>query len=58
MALHDLNLAWKTWTRMEATGWKYLPVAGGLLDQPEALMEDLLAIAAMNTGVKEQVKGA
>jgi hypothetical protein len=43
--LIDAALAWDTWVLMEATGWKHLPHAGGLLDQPEALMDDLMTIA-------------
>ncbi|HEY4693021.1 MAG TPA: hypothetical protein VIH16_06255 [Bellilinea sp.] len=30
---------------MEATSWKHLPYAGGLLDQPEWLMDDLFTLA-------------
>jgi hypothetical protein len=43
--LNDPSLAWDTWTLMEATGWKHLPHVGGLLDQPQALMDDLMTIA-------------
>jgi hypothetical protein len=43
-ALHDLDASWEIWTMMEVTGWQFLPRAGGLLDQPSWLMDDLFAI--------------
>jgi len=30
---------------MESMEWRFLPCEGGLLDQPESLMEDLMMIA-------------
>jgi len=53
--LNNLDLAWLVWTLMEATGWKHLPLAGGLLDQPEALMDDLLTLSWLSGIVREQV---
>lgn len=41
---------------MEATGWKFLPYPGGLLDQPEWLMQDLFRIRAASERVKEKSK--
>lgn len=32
-------------TIMEATGWKFLPAAGGLGDQDEVLMDNIFAIS-------------
>ncbi len=34
-----------TW--MEATDWKHLPSAGGLLDQDEVLMENIMRITSL-----------
>jgi hypothetical protein len=30
----------------EALDWRHLPYSGGILDQPDWLMEDLMTIAA------------
>jgi hypothetical protein len=49
----DLETAWRTWTLEEATGWRFLPNAGGLLDQDESLLQDVLAIAALNERLKK-----
>lgn len=38
--------------RMEATGWRHLPYPGGLLDQPDWLMEDLFSLAAEQERIK------
>ena len=48
----DLESAWRVWTLQEATGWQFLPCAGGLIDQDEALLMDVLMIAAVNERVK------
>lgn len=55
MELHDLDTAWETWMLMEATGWQFLPHAGGLLDQDQALQDDLMTIAAVAPKVKESL---
>jgi len=41
---------------MEATGWKFLPYPGGLLDQPEALLDDLFKIRLAAERVKERLR--
>jgi hypothetical protein len=41
---------------MEATGWRFLPQAGGLLDQPEALLEDVLTLAALARTVERMLE--
>lgn len=46
--LGDPERAWRAFTLMEATGWRYLPEAGGLLDQDEALMSDILTIRGLD----------
>ena len=54
---HDLELAWRTWTLMEATGWRFLPSPGGLLQQSETIMDDIIAIAAVSRRIQEQQDG-
>jgi len=51
----DLEPAWHMWTRLEATGWRWPPSV--LLEQPEPLFSDVLAIAATAQRVKEQKAG-
>lgn len=41
---------------LERMEWQYLPDAGGLLDQPEALMDDLLTISYVRSRVEEMLK--
>lgn len=50
--LNDLETSWQAWMRMEATGWKFMPYPGGLLDQPEWLMQDLFRIRAASERMK------
>ena len=55
--LNDPDLAWRTWALMETTGWRFLPIEGGLLDQPETLIDDLMTMAwlyGLIEGDKEQ----
>ncbi len=49
----DVELAWRTWTLLDATEWKHLPHAGGLLDQDGPLMDDVMSIEFMSRRVKE-----
>ena len=55
--LHNEELGWEAWKLMQAFGWKFLPYEGGLMDQPETLMDDILAISSANEKVKEMLKG-
>lgn len=46
----DFDEAWKSFTLLETTSspdgtWQFLPFPGGLLDQPEILMKNLILIA-------------
>jgi len=41
---------------MEATGWQFLPYSGGLLEQPEVVLEDLLMIAGVSQRVKTNME--
>lgn len=52
MPLNDFETSWSVWVRMEATGWRFLPYPGGLLDQPEWLMQDLFRIRAASERMK------
>jgi hypothetical protein len=49
----DPDDAYRVWTQLNATEWKHLPSSGGLLDQPEALWNDVLAVEFMHRRVKE-----
>lgn len=42
---------------MHALDWRFLPYPGGLLDQPELLMNDLLQIEAEYQRLKESIDG-
>lgn len=55
MWLNDPERSWPIWQWMEATGWKFLPYAGGLLDQPDWLLRDLLTVSAISERVRKQV---
>jgi hypothetical protein len=43
---------------MEGFGWKFLPGPGGLLDQDEVLMDDLLTISMVNGWMQPQDEAA
>lgn len=53
----DLEMAWGTWTLLEATGWRHLPFVGGLLDQPDVLMTDLATISWLSAIVEDILSG-
>jgi len=55
--LHDIETAWRAWTLGEAFGWQMLPITGGYLEQPEALIEDILVVSAISKRVKEKFGG-
>ena len=44
MSIERFNEIYPEWLRWIATGRKFLPVAGGLRDQPEDLMDSLLLL--------------
>mgnify|MGYP001569849300 CR=1 FL=1 len=52
MELHDLETAWRVWTLLEATGWRWPP--SELLEQPDALLADVLTIAAAAQQIEAQ----
>ena len=39
---------------LESTGWKHLPYSGGLLDQPDRLMENVATIAWLSNILDKQ----
>ena len=43
---------------MESFDWKFLPEPGGLLDQPEWLLDDLATIAWRKSVVEDMLKEA
>ena len=48
MIFHDVEYAWKVYVLMEAfKEYRHLPCMGGLLDQPEALLDDLMSIRSL-----------
>lgn len=49
----DLESAWRAWTMLTVTGWEFLLTAGGVLDQPEALWDDVIQIEALHRWVKK-----
>lgn len=54
--LNDPDGAWYVWRLMEATGWRFLPYPGALLDQPETLIDDLMIISQASMHVRETLK--
>ena len=42
---------------MQATDWQFLPFPGGLLDQPEWLMDDLFTIRAEAEHIRKPSDG-
>lgn len=53
--LHDPDLAWRAYTLLESIEWRALPVAGGLLEQPEALMDDIATISWREKQIRDRL---
>ncbi len=53
----DFEEAWKFFTWLEAIDWKVLPIAGGLQDQDEVLMENIFRIVSVVRKVKKAANG-
>jgi hypothetical protein len=49
----DMEFAWQTFTLMQATAWRFLPFSGGLLDQPQLLMDNLFTLASQYNEIKD-----
>ena len=54
--LNRPELSWRIWCLVEAHGWEKLPFDGGLLDQPDWLMEDLATISWRKKIIEDMVK--
>lgn len=57
----DLNqpkISWQIWVLLQAFDWRFLPVEGSLLDQPEWLLDDLATISWQHSIVKDQLDAA
>jgi hypothetical protein len=54
----DPQLAWKVYRLSEGTEWHFLPEGGGLINQDEALMDDLVTIAWRKGILEERMKNA
>jgi hypothetical protein len=52
----DLERAWAAWVWLERVEWRCLPLSGGLLDQPAALMRDILKVARVAQWVRKSFK--
>lgn len=55
--LHDPEISWRVWNLLENLDWKFLPEEGGLLSQPDWLLEDLATIAWRRGRVKDMMVG-
>jgi uncharacterized membrane protein len=53
---YPVDYVFKIWRMIETFEWKHLPDAVGLLDQEEALWEDLTTVAWVSQVVEAQVK--
>lgn len=42
------------WTMLEAMEWAHLPYGGGLMDQPEELMENVAIISWLAGIIRDQ----
>lgn len=52
--LNNVELSYRVWQRMEATGWRYLP--SQLLNEPDWLMDDILVISSQDQIVEDLLK--
>lgn len=57
--LYEPELAWAVFKFIENTqgeAWQWLPMGGGLLDQPESLWHDLMVLERAKGVVKDMLK--
>lgn len=54
--LYDLEASWKVWVLLQGLDWSHLPYEGGILEQPEVLMNDLVTISWRKSIIKEMLK--
>lgn len=50
--IHNLRLAWRVWQILRAIDWKW--TIADVLEQPEALLDDVMAIQFAYNRRKEQ----
>jgi len=55
LELHNLDVSWRVFQLMEATGWQFLP--GQLINEPDWLLEDLLTLRGQKGIVERMLKG-
>ena len=48
-------MSWKIWNLLESLDWRFLPDTGGILDQPEWLLDDLATISWRQHRVKDMM---
>lgn len=48
--------SWSIWMIVRAFDWKALPHAGGLLDQPDWLLNDLLNLESEYRRLRDEIK--
>jgi len=53
VTVKDFDTAWAVFTQLNATDWRHLPYAGGLLDQPEQLWNDVITIAGLERRIRK-----
>ena len=53
--LNKPEFSWSAWKILESFGWEKLPYEGGLLDQPDWLMDDLMTISWRKGVVKDML---
>lgn len=52
----DLETAWSVWTLLKSMGWEFLPKEGGVLDQPEQLMQDVAKVEWLSSIIEPIVR--
>ncbi|MBZ0306929.1 MAG: hypothetical protein K8I82_12740 [Anaerolineae bacterium] len=50
------DTAFDTWLALRATDWKLLPESGGLLDQPEGLMQAVYTLSWLHQVCEQTVE--
>lgn len=48
--------SWSIWMIVRAFDWKALPYSGGLLDQPDWLLNDLLNLESEYRRLRDEIK--
>lgn len=48
--------SWDIWLTMRAFDYKFLPLAGGLLDQPDSMMHDIITIESEYNRLQNEMR--